>query len=145
MKISVGADHGGFQLKELLRGKMEKEGHEIVDRGAYDPAAVDYPDIAFLVANDVKDSLVDRGILICGTGIGMSNAASRVEGVVAALCTNEYMARMARFHNNAYVLCLGSRVIGDEVAWAIIKEFIANDPLTDEKYNRRRKKVEKGA
>lgn len=144
MKISVGADHGGFHLKEVLRERLEREGHEVTDRGAFDPSSVDYPDIAFLVANDVKDGGAERGILICGTGIGMSNAASRVEGIVAALCTNEFMARMARFHNDANVLCMGARVIGDEVAWAITKEFLSHDPMTDDKYIRRRNKVAEG-
>jgi ribose 5-phosphate isomerase B len=144
MRISIGADHGGFQLKEIIRNKLEQNGYEITDRGAFDPNSIDYPDIAFEVANDVRQGRSDRGILICGTGIGMSNAASRVEGIIAALCTNEYMARMARLHNDANVLCMGARVIGDEVAWAITMEFLENDPMTDEKYLRRRKKVADG-
>jgi ribose 5-phosphate isomerase B len=145
MEISIGADHGGFFLKQVLKERLEKKDHQVIDRGAFDPNSVDYPDIAFQVSMDVAQGKADLGILICGTGIGMSNAASRVEGIVAALCTNEYMARMARLHNDANVLCLGARVIGDEVAWSIVKEFIKNQPMTDEKYIRRRKKVEEGA
>lgn len=144
MKISIGADHGGFELKEIIKKRLEHSGYQVTDRGAFDPNSVDYPDVAFQVANDVKKGEYERGILICGTGIGMSNAASKVEGVVAALCTNEYMARMARFHNDANVLCMGARVIGDEVAWSITKEFLENDPMTDDKYLRRRKKVAEG-
>ncbi len=144
MKISIGSDHGGFQLKELIRERLEEEGFEVLDRGSFDPSSVDYPDVAFKVAVDVKEGLSDRGILICGTGIGMSNAASRVEGILAALCTNCYMARMARLHNDANVLCMGARVIGDEVAWEITRTFLVNDPLMDDKYVRRRKKVAEG-
>jgi ribose 5-phosphate isomerase B len=144
MKISLGADHGGFELKEIIRNRLEQNGHQVTDRGAFDPGSIDYPDIAFQVANDVKEGGSERGILICGTGIGMCNAASRVEGIVAALCTNEYMARMARFHNDANILCMGARVIGDELAWSITKEFLENDPMTDEKYLRRRNKVAEG-
>ena len=144
MRISVGADHGGFHLKELLRKRLEDEGYQVADRGSFDPSSVDYPDIAFQVAMDISKGDADLGILVCGTGIGMSNAASRVEGVVAALCTNEYMARMARYHNDANVLCMGARVIGDEVAWAITREFLTTEPMTDDKYIRRREKVARG-
>jgi ribose 5-phosphate isomerase B len=118
-----------------------KEGVEVIDRGCHDGNAVDYPDVAAVVSSDVVDGKVDRGILICGTGIGMSNAASRFEGIVAALCTNGYMARMARLHNDANVLCMGGRVIGDEIAWEMTKIFLETDPLGDDKYVRRRGKV----
>ncbi len=144
MKISIGSDHGGFQLKEMIRERLTREGHEVTDRGSFTPDAVDYPDIAFKVSTDISTKDSDLGILICGTGIGMSNAASRVEGVVAALCTNEYMAKMARNHNDANVLCMGARVIGDEVAWAITRSFIASEPMTADKYIRRRNKVSDG-
>lgn len=144
MRISIGADHGGFHLKEVIKQKLDQSGYKITDRGAFDPGSIDYPDVAFQVATDVKEGSSDRGILICGTGIGMCNAASRVEGIIAALCTNEYMARMARLHNDANVLCMGARVIGDEVAWSITKEFLEREPMTDEKYIRRRKKVADG-
>ena len=144
MRVSIGADHGGFHLKELLRERLAGEGHVVVDRGSFDASPVDYPDVAYRVAFDVSEGSSDRGILICGTGIGMSNAASRVDGVIAALCTNEYMGRMARLHNDANVLCMGARVIGDEVAWAITLEFLGNGPMTDEKYRRRREKVARG-
>lgn len=144
MKISLGCDHGGFHLKETIKRRLEENGFDILDRGSFDASPVDYPDTAFRVAADIRDGVSERGILICGTGIGMSNAASRVEGVVAALCTGEYMARMARQHNDANVLCMGARVIGDEVAWGITMAFLENEALTDDKYERRRRKVAGG-
>ncbi|MFW3146770.1 MAG: ribose 5-phosphate isomerase B [Thermoplasmatota archaeon] len=145
MKISIGSDHGGFQLKEFLKERLTGEGHEITDRGCPDPSSVDYPDIAFDVSKDVAGGFHQLGILICGTGIGMSNAASRVDGIVAALCTNAYMAEMARKHNDANILCLGGRVVGDELAWSIVLAFLDNEPLRNEKYIRRRKKVADGS
>lgn len=141
MRLSLGSDHGGFPLKEEIHSRLRAEGHEVMDEGCPSPDAVDYPDIAFTVADDVVKGRADLGILFCGTGIGMSNAASRVDGIVAALCTNSFMARMSRLHNGANILCLGGRVVGDELAWDIVKTFIENVPLTDEKYIRRRGKV----
>ncbi len=141
MILSLGSDHGGFPLKVDICDRLRKEGHEVIDVGCPSPDAVDYPDIAFSVADDVVRGRADLGILICGTGIGMGNAASRVNGIIAALCTNSFMARMSRLHNDANVLCLGGRVVGDELAWDIVKTFIENVPLTDEKYIRRRGKV----
>lgn len=144
MKLSIGSDHGGFILKEELRSRLEKEGHEVKDHGSFGPGSVDYPDIAYDLSSEIANGSSELGILICGTGIGMSNAASRVEGIVAALCTNQYMAKMARNHNDANVLCLGARVVGDELAFAIVKEFLASGPMTDDKYIRRRGKVGQG-
>ncbi len=141
MKISIGSDHGGYHLKEELRSRLEEDGYDVTDKGSFDERSVDYPDIAMDLALDISSGSSDLGILVCGTGIGMSNAVSRMDGMIAALCTNEYMARMSRLHNAANVLCLGGRVIGDELAWAITKEFLSTSPLTDERYVRRRKKV----
>ncbi|MGA1865897.1 MAG: ribose 5-phosphate isomerase B [Thermoplasmatota archaeon] len=142
MNVSIGADHGGFHLKEFLKGRLSEAGYSVLDRGSFDPSPVDYPDIAFKVAADVLDGC--RGILICGTGVGMCNAASRVEGIIAALCTNEYMGRMARLHNDANVLCLGARVVGDELAWDVSRVFLETPTMNDEKYIRRREKVARG-
>lgn len=141
MIISLGSDHGGFELRKELLVLLQSEGHEVIVRGNDDDSPVDYPDIAYRVAADVVENRSELGILICGTGIGMSNAASRVGGITAALCCNSYMARMARLHNDANILCLGGRVLGTELAWNIVTEFIENGPLMDEKYIRRREKV----
>lgn len=125
MKIVIGADHGGFHLKELIRGLVEEIGHEVQDLGCYSTASVDYPDIAKLVCEKVDTGLADRGILICGTGIGMSMAANRYMHVRAALCHDHYTARMSREHNNANVLCMGERVIGSGVAEDIVRIWLA--------------------
>lgn len=140
MRISLGSDHGGFQLKEELAKRLEKAGIMVLDRGCSAGETVDYPDVASLVCSDLAGTS-DLGILVCGTGIGMCNTASRFEDIIAALCTNEYMAKMAREHNAANVLCLGGRVIGPELAWAIVRTFISTEPLDDERYIRRRAKV----
>lgn len=126
MKIYLGSDHAGFELKEFLKEQLSSAGHEIVDMGTDSTESVDYPDYAFAVAEQVAGS-DGLGILVCGTGIGMSIAANKVRGVRAACCSNIYEAVMARRHNNANVLCLGSRVLGAEHALAIAVEFLSNE------------------
>ncbi|MDO9042345.1 MAG: ribose 5-phosphate isomerase B [Desulfocapsaceae bacterium] len=125
MKIAIGADHGGFHLKEIIRVLAEELGHEVQDLGCYSPASVDYPDLAKLVCEKVEAGTADRGILICGTGLGMSMAANRYLHVRAALCHDHYTARMSREHNNANVLCMGERVIGPGVAEEIVRTWLA--------------------
>lgn len=139
MNIVIGSDHGGFELKEKLIPFIRSKGHTVIDRGCPDSNAVDYPNIAFETCSEITGGSADRGILICGTGIGMSNAAGKVKGIIAALCTDPYMAKMSRLHNDANVLCLGARVIGDELAKVIVEAWLENEPLMDEKYVRRRK------
>ncbi len=142
MIISIGSDHGGFELKQELSRRLKDLDHKVFDRGCSSPESVDYPDIASLVASDIVSGKAQTGILICGTGIGMCNAASRIDGIIAALCTNSYMSKMARLHNDANILCLGGRVVGSELAWDITTSFLNNEPLMDEKYIRRRNKVD---
>jgi len=124
VKIAIGADHGGFHLKEMIRGLVTDLGHEVNDMGCYSMESVDYPDIAKLVCAQVDTGVMDRGILICGTGIGMSMAANRYQHVRAALCHDHYTARMSREHNNANVLCMGERVIGIGVAEEIVRIWL---------------------
>lgn len=123
MKIAIGADHAGYHLKEALREGILAE-YEVLDFGTHSPERTDYPLYAFAVGEAVAGGEADLGILICGTGIGMSMAASRVPGIRAALCTNVYMAKMARAHNDANVLCLGGRVIGPGLAEEIVRTFL---------------------
>jgi len=125
VKIAIGADHGGFHLKEMVRSLVDELGHEVQDMGCYSTASVDYPDLAALVCEKVDAGTVDRGILICGTGLGMSMAANRYAHVRAALCHDHYTARMSREHNNANVLCMGERVIGHGVAEDIVRTWLA--------------------
>ncbi len=122
--LAIGSDHGGFELKELIKEYLNRQNIPYQDYGTCSTAAVDYSDIGFEVAKGVAEGQADTGIIICGTGIGISIAANKVPGIRAALCTDSYMARMAREHNNANILALGGRVLGPELALDIVKTFI---------------------
>lgn len=126
MRIAIGADQGGYELKQPIAEFLIAEGHEVSDLGIYRLESVDYPDIAALVARAVVAGEAERGVIICGTGIGVSLAANKVRGIRAALCTDCYMARMAREHNDAQVLCLGGRVLGVGLALDIVRVFFAS-------------------
>ena len=120
MRVAIGADHAGFALKDELKQFIAKMGHEVEDVGTFSgEQSVDYPDWAKKVADQVSFGKADRGVLICGTGIGMSIAANKAPGVYAALCCSEYAARMSRLHNDANVLVLGSRITGSDLAKSI--------------------------
>lgn len=125
MKIAVGSDHGGFELKQQVVEFLSKAGHEVESVGCFGLASVDYPNFADKVCALVKAGTCERGILICGTGIGMSIAANRHRDIRAALCHEAFTARMSREHNNANVLCLGARVIGPELALEIVRAWVA--------------------
>ena len=127
MRIAIGSDHRGFGLKEALKGLLAELGHEWVDFGCQTEEPVDYPDIARPLAEAVSAGEYERGILICGSGVGMSIAANRVKGVRAALCGNSFTARLARRHNDANVLCLGSWCIGQGLAEDIVRVFLSED------------------
>ena len=126
MRIAVGADHGGYRLKEQLSVFLREIGHEIADFGTHSVESVDYPDIASALARAVAEGEFSRGILICGTGIGMCLSANRISGIRAALCTDSYMARMAQEHNDAQILCLGERVVGEGLAQEIVQTFLGS-------------------
>ena len=125
MRIALGSDHRGFNVKQKVADLLRRFQHEVVDVGTYGQESVDYPDVAAVVGAKVSRGEVDRGILICGTGIGMSISANKVAGVRAALCRTEFEARMARAHNDANVLCLGQRVTGAGLARAVLEAFLA--------------------
>ncbi len=127
MKIAIGCDHAGYQYKEIVKKHLEEKGFEVIDKGTYSEERVDYPVYGEAVANAVASGEADKGIVICGTGIGISISANKVKGIRAALCTNEYMARMARKHNDANVLAFGARVLGIDVALGIVDEFFSTD------------------
>lgn len=124
MKIAIACDHAGLSLKLELVEVLKAKGHELQDFGTHNGDSVDYPDFATQVARAVGRQELDRGVLICGTGIGMSIVANKYQGVRAALCTSEFEARMARAHNDANVLCLGQRVVGGGLARAILEAFL---------------------
>ncbi|NLH51069.1 MAG: ribose 5-phosphate isomerase B [Myxococcales bacterium] len=125
MRLVIACDHGGLALKNTLKEMLAGSGHELLDIGTHTEESVDYPDFGKLAAEMVAGGEVERGILICGTGIGMSITANKVRGIRAALCTNEFMAKMARRHNDANMLVLGGRVLGDELAKEIVAAFLA--------------------
>lgn len=127
MQIAIGSDHGGYLLKQKVIEALTAQGHQVHDFGAHDPQPTDYPDIAVPVAQAVATGEAERGVLVCGTGIGMCMAANKIPGVRAALCTTPYMARMAREHNDAQVLCLGERVLDEKVALEIVQTFLATE------------------
>ena len=124
MRIAIGADHAGFILKEHLRAWLAEAGHELRDFGAHSAESVDYPDYAALVAGAVAGGSAERGILVCGSGIGMAIAANRVRGVRAAACVDLYSARLCRQHNDANVLALGSRIVAPPLAEALAEVFL---------------------
>jgi len=125
-KVVIGSDHGGFALKEFAVKLLKDMGYEVEDAGPEAAVSCDYPVYAEKVATKVTEENI-LGILICGTGLGMSMAANKHKGIRAAMCTNEYMAKMARAHNNANILCLGERVIGPGLAEEIIRAYMTSE------------------
>ncbi|MCF8069040.1 MAG: ribose 5-phosphate isomerase B [Desulfobacterales bacterium] len=122
--IIIGCDHAAYQLKNTVKAYLENRGVEVKDVGAFDETSVDYPDYAAKVAGSVAKGEFERGILICGTGLGMSMAANRYSKVRAALCSDIFTAKMSRQHNNANVLVMGGRMIGDILALEIVKTWL---------------------
>jgi ribose 5-phosphate isomerase B len=127
MKIALGSDHAGFELKEDLRAYLAELEIEALDLGTYSEDSTDYPDVAAKVAEKVARGEVERGLLICGTGIGMSIVANRFAGVRAALCHDLYTARISREHNDANILALGGRLIGKGLAREILKVWLESE------------------
>lgn len=124
MKVAIGSDHAGLALKTDIARLLQSLGHEVLDRGPFSEASVDYPDFAELVCHDVLRGLAERGILICGTGIGMSIAANKHLGIRAALCHDTFSARATREHNDSNILCLGQRVVGVGLALEIVSTWM---------------------
>ncbi|MGL4688087.1 MAG: ribose 5-phosphate isomerase B [Fusobacteriaceae bacterium] len=124
MKIGLGADHGGFMLKNTIKKYLENKGYEVVDFGTNSMDSVDYPNYAKILGKAIVKDKVTYGILVCGTGIGMSIAANKVKGIRCALCTNTTMARLTREHNDANVLALGGRIVGDILALEMVDVFL---------------------
>ena len=125
MKIAMGADHGGFSLKETIKQHLEEQGHEILDLGTYDTASCHYPVYAEKVARAVAAGQAERGILVCGTGIGMSIAANKIPGIRAAAVSDCFTAQATREHNDANILCLGERTVGPGLAMRIVDTYLA--------------------
>ena len=124
MIIGMGADHGGFELKEHIKKYLSEKGYEIKDYGTYNEESVDYPDIAFSVCEGLLRGECERAILFCGTGIGISIAANKVDGIRCAHCTDPYSSKMSRQHNNANVIALGGRITGSCLAEEIVDAYL---------------------
>jgi ribose 5-phosphate isomerase B len=142
MKVALGADHGGFEMKQALAGLLEEQGHEVLDLGAdsVDPGD-DYPDFALAVGRAVAEGKAERGILVCGSGAGAAIAANKVHGIRAALAHDTYTAHQMVEHDNANVCCLGARVIGPELAAEVVRIFIDARFSGGERHRRRLAKV----
>jgi ribose 5-phosphate isomerase B len=142
MKLAIGADHGGYVLKQEIADFLSKiKNIDVTDHGTSGPESVDYPDFGKKVAEAVSNGTADRGILICGTGIGMSIVANRYPRVRAALCHDNFTARMSRLHNDANVLVMGERVIGRGVAMDIVKTWLETE-FEGSRHARRLQKIE---
>ena len=129
MIIGLGADHGGINLKEHIKAYLESKGHEVKDYGTYTADSVDYPDIAFKVCEAYKRGEFERGILFCGTGIGISIAANKVPDIICAHCTDTFSGKMARQHNNASIIALGERITGICLAEEIVDAYLSSEHL----------------
>ena len=127
MKIAVGCDHAAYELKEAIKEKLTKEGHEVLDMGCDSTESVDYPKYGHAVGRAVASGEAERGIAVCGSGIGISIACNKVPGIRAALCASVEMAEMCRRHNNANVVCMGARMISQELAFDIIDKWMTTD------------------
>lgn len=124
MKVVIGCDHGGFELKEVLSAHLKDKGFDVIDVGTYDTNSVDYPDIAQKACEEVTSGRCEWGVLICGTGIGISIAANKVNGIRCALVANEYSAEMTKRHNNANMVAFGGRVTGPDLAKHILDAYV---------------------
>ncbi|MCK6459112.1 MAG: ribose 5-phosphate isomerase B [Planctomycetes bacterium] len=141
MKVALGSDHAGFELKERIGRRLAELGHEIVDCGTRSTDSVDYPDFAAAVARKVAAKACERGILVCGTGIGVAMAAGKVQGVRAATVHDRFTAQMSREHNDANVLCLGARVLDPRHAQELAELWLAV-PFAGGRHERRVRKIE---
>lgn len=142
MRVAVGMDHGGFPLKEFILEELRKEGHEPVDVGAFQlDSTDDYPDFAEAVGAAILDGRAERGVLVCGSGVGACVAANKMKGIRASVCHDHYSAHQGVEHDNMNVLCLGARIIGPELAVDLIRAFLAAKFSGEERHARRLGKV----
>lgn len=141
MRIVVGADHRGFGLKDILAAYLREGGHEVIDVGTNDGNSVDYPDITVTACKRITGGEADRGIVICGSGVGAAIAANKIRGIRAGMCHDTYSAHQGVEHDDMNVICMGSRIIGEDLAKEIVHAFIGAKFMDEERYRRRLNKV----
>ncbi len=137
LSLAIGGDHAGFHLKGLVIEFLKNEGHSVKDCGSYDPAPVDFPDIARAVCARVREGKAERGVLVCGTGVGACIAANKIPGIRASLCHDVYCAHQCVEHDNVNVVCLGAQVVGDELAKDCLRAFLSASFSTAGEFRRR--------
>jgi len=143
MKVALGADHAGFDLKERIKAHLIKLGHDAVDLGTHSNDPVDYPDFAEAVGLAVRDGKAERGILVCGSGVGASVAANKIRGVRAGICHDHYSAHQGVEHDDVNVLVLGGRIVGEALALELVEAFLQAKFTAEERHRRRLEKVKR--
>lgn len=137
MRIIVGADHAGFELKQKVVDALKKWGHEVEDVGTHSPEQIDFPIVARKVCDPVRAGDYDRGVMVCGTGIGACMAANKLPGIRAALCHDVYSAHQSVEHDDANVICLGAQIVGDQLAYDLLRTYLAAEMDPAEHFQRR--------
>ena len=143
MKLVIGADHAGFPQKHLVIDALRSWGHDVLDVGAHNQRPVDFPDVALKLSRAILDGRADRGIIVCGTGIGASMATNKIRGIRGALAHDTYSAHQAVEHDNANVLCIGAQVVGPKLMVELLRVFVDARWLPDEEFHRRVDKLER--
>lgn len=141
MKIAVGGDHAGFSLKGPVIERLKAWGHEVTDHGCYTPEPVDFPDIAQAVCDQVLSGAAERGVMVCGTGIGAAIAGNKMPGIRAAVCHDVYSAHQCVEHDNANIICLGAQIVGDKLAEEILGAFLSAEFSSEPQFRRRVQKL----
>jgi ribose 5-phosphate isomerase B len=141
MKLAVGGDHAGFPLKGPVIEKLQSWGHEVTDHGTHSPEPVDFPDIARKVCQQIRNGEAQRGILVCGTGVGAAIAGNKYPGIRAAVCHDHYSAHQCVEHDDVNLLCLGAQIVGDRVAYEILDAFLKAEFSTQPQFRRRVQKL----
>jgi len=141
LRIAVGGDHAGFPLKKVVVELLGNQVEKLIDCGTHDESSSDYPDFAEAVAREIVTGKADRGILVCGSGVGVSVAANKIKGIRASICHDTYSAHQGVEHDDMNVLCIGARVIGSELAFEIIRSFLGAKYVPEERHARRLEKM----
>jgi len=141
MRIVIGSDHAGFSLKATIVDHIKSLGHQVHDVGSYDPSPVDFPDIAKAVTSSIVNDQADRGLLVCGTGVGASIAANKVKGIRAAVCHDVHSAHQSVEHDDVNVMCIGAQIVGAWLAKDLVSAYLEAEFSTDEDFRRRVRKL----